>query len=274
VVEAVRRGTGVTKVGHAGTLDPRASGVLVLCLGPATRLSEFLSGSIKGYEAEVRFGRSTETYDAEGAAVRDTGKVPTMAQIVPVLGAFRGDIQQVPPPYSAVKVMGKKAYELAREGKPVELEARTVSIYKLEPLEYRPPALTLWVECSAGTYIRSLAHDLGEALSCGGHLAQLRRVRAGPYTLNDAVEWRKFQRAMTSGTWESHLRPAAEALPDLPIVQLRPEHMDRVRNGLSIPIESPAVGLARALSPDGELAAILEAVDGDQTWHPRKVFLA
>ena len=274
VVDAVRRGTGVSKVGHAGTLDPRASGVLVLCLGPATRLSEYLSRSTKGYEAQVQFGKSTETYDGEGAAIKDTGKSPALEEILRVLPGFRGDIQQVPPPYSAVKVSGKKAYQLAREGKPVELEPRTVTIFKLEPLEYQPPHLTLWVECSAGTYIRSLAHDLGELLSCGAHLSQLRRVKAGPYTLNEAVELAKLQRAMVDGTWPAYLRPAADALPDLPIVQLAPEELELVRNGLGVPTQTVPHGLARALAPNGELAAILEAIDGSQEWHPRKVFLA
>ena len=274
VVDAVRRGTGVSKVGHAGTLDPRASGVLVLCLGPATRLSEYLSRSTKGYEARVQFGKSTETYDAEGAAIKDTGKSPPLEEIVRALPAFRGEILQVPPPYSAVKVKGKKAYELAREGEPVELEPRPVTIFKLEPLEYLPPDLILWVECSAGTYIRSLAHDLGETLSCGAHLAQLRRVKAGPYTLNEAVPLTKLQRAMADGSWSTYLRPAADALPDLPIVNLAPEELELVRNGLGIAPRNAYVGLARALAPNGELAAILEARDGSQQWHPRKVFLA
>lgn len=274
VVEAVRRGTGVTKVGHAGTLDPRASGVLVLCLGPATRLSEYLSRSTKGYEAQVQFGKSTETYDAEGAATKDTGESPALEAILGALPSFRGDIQQVPPPYSAVKVAGKKAYELAREGLPVELEPRTVTIFKLEPLGYQPPELVLWVECSAGTYIRSLAHDLGETLGCGAHLSKLRRVKAGPYTLNEAVDWPKLQRAMADGSWPTYLRPAADALPDLPIVKLEPEELELVRNGLGIPMRTAARGLAKALAPDGELAAILESSDGSQQWHPRKVFLA
>ncbi|MGH2621278.1 MAG: tRNA pseudouridine(55) synthase TruB [Anaerolineales bacterium] len=274
VVDAVRRGTGVSKVGHAGTLDPRASGVLVLCLGPATRLSEYLSRSTKGYEAQVQFGKSTETYDAEGAAIKDTGESPALEEILRVLPGFRGDIQQTPPPYSAVKVAGKKAYELAREGKPVELEPRTVTIFKLEPLEYQPPEFTVWVECSAGTYIRSLAHDLGETLGCGAHLSKLRRVKAGPYTLNEAVGLSELQQAMADGSWPTYLRPAADALPDLPIVNLEPKELELVRNGLAIPTRTASHGLARALAPNGELAAILEASDGSQQWHPRKVFLA
>ncbi|MEK6588822.1 MAG: tRNA pseudouridine(55) synthase TruB [Chloroflexota bacterium] len=274
VVERVRSGTGESKVGHAGTLDPRASGVLVLCLGPATRLSEYLSSSTKVYEAVVRFGKATETYDSEGEPNLQTGKVPSAGQIEEALESFRGEIVQKPPPYSAVKVKGKKAYELAREGKPVALEPRTVTIYTLEAHEFRPPDLSLRIECSAGTYIRSLANDLGEALSTGAHLAALRRVRAGPFSLADAVDLLTLESAMSDGSWRQYLRPAAEALPDLPIIRLAEAELERIRNGLTIPSETNPHGLARALAPSGELVAILEAVGDAQEWHPRKVFRA
>lgn len=274
VVSIVRRGTGVRKVGHAGTLDPRASGVLVLCLGPATRLSEYLSSSIKLYEAKVRFGEATETYDAEGATTSSTGEAPTDAQVEAALEMFRGEIQQVPPPYSAIKLQGKKAYELAREGKPVELDPRNVTVYELSKLQYDPPELRIRVECSAGTYIRSLANDLGETLSTGAHLSALRRLRAGPFGLEDAVTLDELEVAMGRGEWQRWVRPASEALPDLPIVKLEEPELERIRNGLRIPSSDGAAGMARALAPDGELVAILVSAGGGREWQPRKVFLS
>lgn len=274
VVNLVRSGTGVRKVGHAGTLDPRASGVLVLCLGPATRLSEFLSTASKRYEAQVRFGYATRTYDAEGEIIHHTGNAPTLMQIQQALPAFRGEIQQVPPPYSAVKLEGRKAYELARQGQEPELEPRTVTVYEIEIERYEPPDLWLTVECSAGTYIRSLAHDLGEALATGAHLAALRRVKAGPFEIKQAVPLIDLEHAFAVGGWERFLIPAAGALPELPSLKLTPDQLEEIRNGRRIRAALERSGLIKALSPDGELAAILEPVEEDNLWHPRKVFLS
>jgi len=273
VVNLVRLGTGVRKVGHAGTLDPRASGVLVLCLGPATRLSEFLSTASKRYEAQVHFGFATRTYDAEGEVMRHTGDAPTLEGIEMALPAFRGEIQQVPPPYSAVKLEGRKAYELARQGQELDLEPRSVTIYEIEIERYEPPDLWLTVECSAGTYIRSLAHDLGEALATGAHLAALRRVKSGPFTIQQAVPLIDLEHTFVTGGWERFLIPAAGALPELQAVRLTAEQLEEIRNGRSIQSAAQPSGLVKALSPEGELAAILEPVDGGNLWHPRKVFL-
>jgi tRNA pseudouridine55 synthase len=272
IVTLVRRGMGIRKVGHAGTLDPRASGVLVLCLGPATRLSEYLSTSSKRYEAVVRFGAATQTYDSEGQIVRQTDKTPTRAEIEALLPEFRGEIEQVPPPFSAIKVRGKKAYELARQGEDVDLEPRTVTIHHLEILNYKAPDLVLDVECTAGTYIRSLAHEFGERLSCGAHLAKLRRTKAGPFTLEDAVPLPKLEVGFLTGKWEQYVRPAVDALPDTPVVRLEGEMLERIRFGHRIPAEAGSKGIARAIGPNGELVAILEAVEDAEEWHPRKVF--
>jgi tRNA pseudouridine55 synthase len=246
--------------------------VLVLCLGAATRLSEYLSTSAKRYEAVIRFGAATETYDSDGAVTRHTGQAPTAEEIEAVLPGFVGEIEQVPPPYSAVKVRGRKAYELARAGREVSLEPRRVTIYNLEVAAYEPPDLALDVECSAGTYIRSLAHDLGDQLSTGAHLAALRRTKAGPFSLEDAVPLDELETALATGRWEEYLRPAADALPDLPIVDVKDDLMERIRFGHRIPAEPGSHGMARAIGPDGELVAVLEAVEGGTLWHPRKVF--
>jgi tRNA pseudouridine55 synthase len=273
IVSLVRRGIGIRKVGHAGTLDPRASGVLVLCLGAATRLSEYLSTSSKRYEAVIRFGAATKTYDAEGPVTHETGVMPKLKDIKSALPDFRGEIEQTPPPFSAIKVRGKKAYELARAGREVELEPRKVTIELLEVLDYRPPDVILDVECSAGTYIRSLAHDLGQRLAAGAHLASLRRTKAGPFTLEDAIPLPKLEVGFLTGKWEQYLRPAADALPDVPILNIEGERLEKIRFGHRIPAEEKASGMVRALGPDGELVAILEAVKDGKEWHPRKVFI-
>ena len=273
VVNIVRRGTGIRKVGHAGTLDPRASGVLVLCLGSATRLSEYLSVASKRYQAIVRFGVSTETYDAEGEIVVQTGNAPSRQEIEEILPDFLGEINQVPPPYSAIKVKGSKAYELAREGKDVELEARTITIYDLQLSSYKAPDLALEIECSAGTYIRSLAHDLGTRLSTGAHLAALRRVKAGPFTIDDAIPFPKLEVGFMVDKWERYIIPARDAIPDFPIVEVSQEDLEHIKFGHRISAGPGSSGLARAINNEGKLIAILEAVEDGTLWHPRKVFI-
>ena len=273
VVQVVRRGTRVRKVGHAGTLDPRASGVLVLCLGAATRLSEYLSTTSKRYEATVRFGAATKTYDTEGEITVHTGIAPTLEEIEAALPQFKGEIHQIPPPYSAIKVKGRKAYEMARAGQEVNLDPRKVIIFDLEAVTYDPPDLTLRITSSAGTYIRSLAHDLGTALSTGAHLAALRRTKAGPFSLEETIPFSKLEGSFVTGAWEQFVLPARDALPDFPIVELDGDPLKMIRNGHRIPSETGSNGMARAIGPDGELAAVLEAVEDGTMWHPRKVFV-
>jgi tRNA pseudouridine55 synthase len=205
--------------------------------------------------------------------MRQTGSAPARKEIDAILPNFRGEINQVPPPYSAIKVRGAKAYELAREGKDPELEPRNVTIYDLEITGYKSPDLSLEIECSAGTYIRSLAHDLGEQLSTGAHLAALRRIKAGPFTIKDAVPLPKLEVGFMVDKWERYLVPAAEALPEFPIVELSQEDLNQVRYGHRISAAPDSSGMARAISPEGELVAILEAVEDGTLWHPRKVFV-
>ena len=171
VVQIIRKGTNIRRAGHTGTLDPRASGVLVILIGPAVRLSEYVSASDKRYQAVVRLGQSTDTYDADGRVVSTSPVNITEEEFEKALKQFIGEIEQVPPPYSAVKVKGKKAYEMAREGEEVELLPRKIQVYNLDLLEWAPPDAVIDVYCSSGTYVRSLAHDLGEALGCGAQRA-------------------------------------------------------------------------------------------------------
>lgn len=274
VVQIIRRGTGIRRAGHTGTLDPRASGVLVILVGPAVRLSEYVSASDKRYQATIRLGSSTDTYDADGTVVSPEVASDNISedQFHEILQQFVGEIEQVPPPYSAVKVKGKKAYEMARKGEPVELEPRKINVYSLEVLEWAMPEVVIDVYCSSGTYVRSLANDLGDELGTGAHLIGLRRTKSGRFTLRDAVPLRRLQEAFDAGEWYRYLIPAAEALSDWPLVELDADEVELVRHGHRIPAEAGSDGWARGVSQQGDLVALLEADEEVGEWQPRKVF--
>ena len=273
VVQVVRRGTGIRRAGHTGTLDPRASGVLVILLGPAVRLSEFVSASDKRYQATIRVGSSTDTYDSEGTITDQTSDIDVSEeQFNEILQQFTGEIEQVPPPYSAVKVKGRKAYELARRGEEVELKPRIINVYSLEVLEWDPPESVIDVYCSSGTYVRSLANDIGKALGTGAYLVGLRRTKSGRFTLRDAVPLRILREAFEAGEWYNYLIPAAEALADWPMVELDADQMEFVRHGHRIPAESGQTGWARGVSEQGDLVALMEVDEDTLEWQPRKVF--
>jgi len=274
VVQIVRKGTNIRRAGHTGTLDPRASGVLVVLVGPAVRLSEYVSASDKRYQAVIQLGTTTDTYDADGRVLSTTSVDISEKQFDDVLQSFVGQIEQVPPPYSSVKVKGRHAYDMARNGEEVDLEPRTINVYNLDLLEWAPPEAVIDVYCSSGTYVRSLAHDLGEKLGCGAHLIGLRRTKSGRFTLRDAVPLRKLREAFENNTWQNFIIPAAEALSDWPAVELTMEQLDIVRHGRRIPAE-PGVGpMARAISEEGELIGLLELDPETQEWQPKKVFTA
>ncbi len=273
LVLAVRRGTGEKQVGHAGTLDPRATGLLVVCLGAATRLSDYLRGTDKRYRARVRLGQSTSTYDADGEITSESGHLPERAAVEEALVKFRGPIQQQPPAFSAIKRGGKKAYELARAGETVELETRPVEIHALELLDWEPPEFTLDVLCSPGTYIRSLAHDLGQTLGCGAHLTALRRTASGTFQISEAVTLADLTQSFAAGAWKRYLRPADEAVWDWPEVGLTAEAAARIQHGQPIPLEEQADDRARAYNPAGEFIALLSADTRAGVWRPHKVFI-
>ncbi|MDI6694369.1 MAG: tRNA pseudouridine(55) synthase TruB [Anaerolineales bacterium] len=277
VVQIIRRGTGIRRAGHTGTLDPRASGVLVILIGPAVRLSEFVSASDKRYQATIHLGSSTDTYDSEGEIVEPNAPRVSVDEISEeyfneVLQRFVGEIEQVPPPYSAVKVQGKKAYEMAREGEEVDLSPRIIKVYSLDILEWAPPEVVIDVYCSSGTYVRSLANDLGRELGTGAHLVGLRRTKSGRFTLRDAVPLRRLQEAFDAGNWYRYLIPAAEALADWPMVELDADQVELIRHGHRIPAEPNQKGWARAITQQGDLVALLEVDEATQEWQPRKVF--
>lgn len=275
VVKIIRQGTGIRRAGHTGTLDPRASGVLVVLIGPAVRLSEFLSASDKRYQAIVRFGMATDTYDTEGKQVGEIKSVDHLTEedFQRHLRDYEGQIAQVPPAHSAIKVNGEKAYNLARRGEEVDLEPRMIDVYNLELLEWVPPEAVIDVYASSGTYVRSLANDLGNDLEVGAHLTGLRRTKNGQFTLRDAVRLQDLEEAFEVGDWYKYLIPAADTLSDWPAVELTPDDTDKIKHGHRIPAEPGAAGWARGMSEQGDLIALLEIVEGEDLWQPRKVFI-
>jgi tRNA pseudouridine55 synthase len=274
VVQIIRKGTNIRRAGHTGTLDPRASGVLVILIGPAVRLSEYVSASDKRYQAIIRLGTTTDTYDADGHITSSAPVNITEGQFETTLEQFIGEIEQIPPPYSAVKVKGRKAYEMAREGEEVNLQPRKIQVYNLELLEWAPPEAVIDVYCSSGTYVRSLAHDLGKSLGCGAYLVGLRRTKSGRFTLRDAVPLRKLREAFEAGNWYQYLIPAAEALSDWLALELSVDQVEAVRHGHRVPAEPNSSGMARGISQQGELVALLEVDPATMEWQPRKVFFS
>jgi tRNA pseudouridine55 synthase len=259
VVQRVRKVTNVRRVGHTGTLDPLASGVLVILVGRrATRLARFLFGSDKVYRAVIRLGEVTPTYDAESEVTARRPVDVGRTELAAALAGFRGEIEQVPPMYSALKKDGKPLYELARQGKTVARQARQVTIHELELSAWNPPELTLNVACSAGTYIRSLAHDLGEALGCGAHLRALVRTASGPFRLEESRTPEELETLAVEGQLETALQPPKVAFADKPSVQLTAEQVAHVRHGRTITLDAaPDVAYLPALGPHGQLVGVL-----------------
>jgi tRNA pseudouridine55 synthase len=259
VVAAVRRAFGQPRVGHTGTLDPMATGVLPLLLGQATRLAQFLATTSKTYIATVRFGQATSTYDAEGVPVGPAVEVTLdPARLESTLARFRGRQRQHPPAVSAKRVGGERAYAVARAAAPLALEAVEVEVESLTLLACREREADFRVTASAGFYVRSLAHDVGAALGVGGHLSALRRERSGKFTLEAAVPLESV--LGEPGTAKARLIPAADLLPDWPAIALDFEESGRVRQGrpVAAPASAGPAGRVRLLGPEGRLAGLAE----------------
>ncbi len=284
VVSLVRRLTGVRRVGHAGTLDPFATGVLLICLGQATRLSEYLMETTKVYRAEACLGIVTDTFDVTGAPISEADPSGVdRQQVEEALAAFVGEIEQVPPMFSALKHGGEPLYRYARARQQVERAARRVTIHRLQLLSYQSPLVSIEVECGKGTYIRTLAHDLGQRLGCGAHLATLARLRVGPFTLEEACSVPELEAALSEGRWPAKggLHPPDAALADWPAVTLGEQEEKAVGFGQALaadrlevsPPQEVADGqLCRAYSSDGRLLAILRYDATAGIWRARKVF--
>ena len=276
VVAWLRRLAGEKHVGHAGTLDPIATGVLPVCFGQATRVVQFLADSNKTYLAEIELGAVTDTFDREGEITRcqDPGGI-TRTQVEKALASFQGSIEQSPPRYSALKYQGKRHYELARAGIHVATKPRRVHIIAIELIDYKLPLVTIKVECSKGTYIRSLAHDLGQTLGCGAYLKNLTRLQCGPFVIEDALPVSEIKCLFHKGIWDQVLYPV-----DTPLLNWNAVIVDRagelaIENGCSISLNKAhhiTGDYCRAYSPDGQFIAILHFLPDQNLWHPDKVF--
>ena len=269
----VRKLTGVHRVGHAGTLDPLATGVLLICIGRATRVSEYLMAGQKVYRARVRLGITTDTYDAQGRVVAEAEVEAGRAQVETALAQFRGQIAQAPPMYSAIKREGTPLYRLARQGIEVEREPRPVEIFWLELTAWEPPECTLELACSRGTYVRSLAHDLGQSLGCGAHLTGLVRLASGDFCLEEAVTLEQFAQAAAENRWPDLLHPIDSALTRFPALHLDADGARRLCLGQAVAsCESQGASLVRVYGPDGDFVALAAPDPATGLWRPRKVF--
>ncbi|WP_298915536.1 tRNA pseudouridine(55) synthase TruB [uncultured Roseobacter sp.] len=232
VVNKVRWALDAKKAGHAGTLDPDATGVLAVALGEATKTVPYVTDALKAYEFTIRLGQATNTDDAEGEVIAESAQRPDDQDIKEALGAFIGDIEQVPPQFSAVKIDGERAYKRARDGETMEIAARPLYVESLLLID-RPDAdhVTLELVCGKGGYVRSIARDLGNALGCFGHVRELRRIWSGPWDAEDGLSLEQVDDMARSPALDAHLHPLEEALTSLPEVKATPEGVTRLRNG-------------------------------------------
>lgn len=294
IVDAVRHLAGFRQIGHLGTLDPLATGVLVLLLGKATRLVRFYTGRRKRYTAGYRFGYATNTYDSEGTAQGpDTNPVLDREQLERLAGESLGRFEQMPPVYSAKKVHGRPAYELARKNQAVELKPASVELFEYRLLEIEGPLARFSIECSSGTYIRSLAHDMGQKLGCGAHLSEICRNAVGEFSLEQAIEMEELGQAVREGKFQNYLIALENLLPDFPRANVLPVLEKKVRHGGKFNVlgsqiqpgrvelppgatsqlngEGPQAPRLRVFSQQNKLIAIAQAVV-PRTYQPIVVF--
>jgi tRNA pseudouridine55 synthase len=279
IVAVVKRLSGEPRVGHAGTLDPAATGVLPVCLGQATRIVEFLVNTTKAYYAVIELGIATDTFDSSGKITcRGDWSVVDLEKLKSALALFQGVIQQTPPMFSALKHHGQPLYKLAREGLSIERKSRMVKIHRLELVSWQPPDVTLEIECGKGVYIRSLAHDLGQALGCGAYLKGLVRTRCGIFGIEDAVSLSRLEEAFHQGDWQHFLYPVDSVLQDFDAVVVDDDAVAAIRNGQSIAVADSQAADAektyrRAYSQDGSFLGILRYLPDKGLWQPKKVFV-
>ncbi|GAC1398169.1 MAG: tRNA pseudouridine(55) synthase TruB [Ktedonobacteraceae bacterium] len=274
VVAKIRKLLKQKRVGHAGTLDPAASGVLPICVGQATRVAEYLSESGKAYSAEILFGVVTDTYDSEGTVLRtsDTESL-ILSQIEEILPQFLGPQMQLPPLYSAIKLQGQPAYKRIRAGEEITLAARPIEIYQLHILNWQTPRLSLEIDCSKGTYIRSLAYDLGERLGYGAHLSALIRTRSGPFVLSESVTLEHIAEAVEQGTIPQLVTSADAVLQHYPALHLDAATVERVLHGNTFSYDEQPAELARVYDTHGQFLAIATWNEEQHMWQPKKVFV-
>lgn len=276
VVRRVRRALKVRKVGHLGTLDPFATGLLPLALGEATKLAQFLLEEPKTYRATLQLGVETDTQDLTGRVTRESEALPATEEIRPAAATFVGEIDQVPPRYSAVRHQGTRLYKLARQGEAVEAPSRKVVIHRLEVEDITLPQVTIWMECSKGTYVRTLAHDLGRTLGCGAHLIGLTRLAVGSFRLEEAWSLEELEKPENSPLVRSHLIPLADCLPGFEAVHLDRAQARRLAQGQTLPWpkKAPPRGEKVRVLAEGTLVAVaaVRTQGAQQVLAPRRVF--
>jgi tRNA pseudouridine55 synthase len=273
VVNRVRRILGEKSIGHLGTLDPMATGVLPLVAGRMTRLAQFYTTSNKSYEGEIRFGFSTDTHDAEGEQIGEVSTVQvTLEQLRNAVQDFIGLIQQIPPQYSAKKIGGVPAYKMARKNREVELKAVEVEVKSFEILALENDRARFRVDVSAGTYVRSLAHELGKKLGCGAHLSALTRTASGEFRIEDAITLEALAESVDQGTVEQKFIHPRRVLPDFPCVTADEENAAKIRHGRSVNLpELSQAKLVKVFVGQKQLIAIASRVAGS-LFHPKVVF--
>lgn len=290
VVALVKKLTRERRVGHAGTLDPIAEGVLPICLGKGTHVIEYLVDATKTYGAEIEFGVTTDTYDASGNITeRKDPSIVTRRKLVSVLASFQGTIQQTPPMYSALRHHGARLYELARAGVTVERKSRLTTIYDVKLLNWQAPVAIVEIVCGKGTYIRSLAHDLGQALGCGAHLKSLVRQKSGPFAIEEAISLSEFEEAVRDGCWQELVYPVDFVLSHWAALVVSEAGANAIMNGKSVALgsdessfnpltefapENSFKGYCRAYTSDGRFLAVLRFDPEKKRWQPDKVFLS
>lgn len=264
VVYRFRRMLGIKKIGHTGTLDPDACGVLPMCVGKGTKLAEMLTASDKQYLAELTLGAVTDTQDKSGEVLKRFEVDVTEAEIKKVISEFVGEIQQIPPMYSAIKIDGKKLYELAREGKTIERHPRTVTIsnISIKNIDLEKNTVEMLVDCSKGTYIRTLCNDIGEKLGCGGYMSSLMRTKTGRFTIDEAYSLEVLEEMSKNGDY-SFLTPVSEVLSEYERIVLGERNAKKVRNGVPISVEGADDGETyRVFDEAGEFLALAKQENG------------
>lgn len=278
VVRKIRSASGVKKVGHGGTLDPLATGVIPVAIGKATRLLEYFLMSNKSYIARIHFGKTTDTFDSEGEIISTKVDPPLDINVIEkTMNSFRGEIEQTPPPFSAIKKNGRRLYELARRGIDTYIEPRNVTVNEIKIINYEPPILDLFIRCGKGFYVRSLANDLGKILGCGGYLNDLKRTSLGNFEISKSILLAKAMSAIENGDTSKIVQPLETCVGNFERVNLSPEETTNIKNGQKIPYTLDSSiekgSLASAFSPKGDLAAIIMFEDKSREWKPVKVFI-
>jgi len=278
VIRKIRKASGLRRIGHGGTLDPMATGVIPVAVGNATRLLEYLLDGNKSYISTIELGTRTNTYDSEGIVTEYCDPSGIIREtITDALSNFRGEIMQTPPMYSAVKIKGKRLYELARNGVIIHREPRKVSIHNVSFLEFNPPILRIMIECGKGFYMRTFADDLGQILGCGAFLKSLRRLSSGPFRIEQSTELDEVLIAFEEGRGYEILQEPGICIPDAQRLDLTELEAQQVRDGRRISALSDKnpheeSGMARAYSPSGHLLAVMRHDSPSKEWLPKKVF--